>query len=210
VNAPGPDVAQAKNDLRAALISARRQRPDAVRLVAARANAEHLRALLSGAKIVCGYLPLGSEPLRVELLDELVADGCTVLVPVVVTDAPLDWCTYPCPTVPGAFGIAEPTGPRLGPGAIKTAEAILVPALAVDRSGSRLGRGGGHYDRTLALLPTRGSAGGPEQGDDDRRAVEVVAVLFDDEIVDAVPTDTHDRAVNSVVRPSHGIHRFRS
>ena len=191
-----PDLAQSKNVLRLELIAARRQRSDAARLAAAHANGEHLAVLLAGARIVCGYLPLGSEPLRVDLLDELVAAGATVLVPVVAPDAPLDWCSHPSPTVPGAFGIAEPAGPRWGPSAVTTADAILVPALAVDRSGSRLGRGGGHYDRTLALLADRGP--------------ELVAVLFDDELLDTVPTGRYDRAVTSAVRPSSGIHRFRS
>ncbi len=80
-----------------------------------------------------------------------------MLVPVVTGAAPLDWCEYvtrqpPQPTRRGALGIDEPTGPRLGPAAIADADVVLVPALAVDRRGHRLGRGGGHYDRTLALL----------------------------------------------------------
>lgn len=186
--------AHAKDDLRATLIATRRKRSEPDRADAARANAAHLRTLLAGARTVCGYLPLASEPLRTELLDDLLAAGCTVLVPVVTRDAPLNWCHYPSPTAPGAFGIAEPSGPRLGPGAVTGADAILVPALAVDGCGARLGRGGGHYDRTLALLP----AFGPE----------LVAVLFDGELLDAVPTELHDRAVTTAVLPSTGIHRF--
>lgn len=199
-----PDLAQAKNDLRAVLLTARRQRSDGDRLVAARANAQHLLALLSGARIVCGYLPIDSEPLRAGLLDGLVATGCTVLVPVAAADAPLDWCTYPSPTARGASGIAEPTGPRLGPEAVNTAGAILLPALAVDRNGSRLGRGGGHYDRTLALLGARGSSGAELCGP------ELVAVLFDGELLGTVPSGRYDRAVTSAVQPRSGIQRFRS
>lgn len=195
---PIHDPAQAKNALRERLTAARRQRSGPDRVAAARANGAHLHELLMGARILCAYLPLSSEPLRIDLLDELVASGCTVLVPVVIPDAPLDWCTHPSPTAQGAFGIAEPVGPRLGPDAVARADAILVPALAVDHAGSRLGRGGGHYDRTLALLPDH---------DDDR---ELVAVLFDGELLDAVPTGPFDRAVTSAVQPSSGIHRFRS
>lgn len=197
---------QAKNALRTVLLTARVDRPDGDRLVAARANAQHLLALLSGVRIVCAYLPLDSEPLRAGLLDGLVATGSTVLVPVAAADAPLDWCTYPSPTARGSSGIAEPTGPRLGPEAVNTAGAILVPALAVDRTGSRLGRGGGHYDRTLALLPSRGR-GRPGRG---RQVPELVAVLFDGELLDRVPSGRFDRAVTAAVQPSSGIHRFRS
>lgn len=198
MNQPIPDPAPAKDRLRATLIAARRQRSGADRAAAARANAAHLRTLLAGARTVCGYLPLDSEPLRTDLLDHLVAAGCTVLVPVIAPDAPLDWCTYPSPSAPGAFGIAESVGPRLGPGAASSADAVLVPALAVDRTGARLGRGGGHYDRTLALLS------------DHHRDRELVAVLFDGELLDVVPTGAHDRAVTSAVQPTGGIHRFRS
>src|SRR5439155_17399887 len=108
--------------------------------------------LLAGAAVVCGYLPLATEPLTTALLDRLVAAGTTVLVPVVTADAPLDWCRYPGPTTTSPFGIQEPTGTRLGPAKIRSADAVLLPALAVDATGARLGRGGGHYDRTLALL----------------------------------------------------------
>ena len=124
-----------------------------------------------------------------------------VLVPVVTADSPLDWCRHPSPTAPGNFGIAEPTGPRLGPAAVRSADAILVPALAVDRTGRRLGRGGGHYDRSLALLasPSAGSAG-----------PELIAVVFAGEIVDTLPVEEHDRPVGTVVAAADGMWHFRS
>ncbi len=189
------DPAEAKTELRNRLIEFRRQRSDADRAEAAKANGRQLRELLDGAAVVCGYLPLPSEPLSVALLDALVAAGTSVLVPVVAENAPLDWCRYPAPTSPGRFGIAEPDGPRLGPSAVRSATAVLVPALAVDGFGSRLGRGGGHYDRTLALLhPDR---------------VQLVAVLFDGEIVSGIPTGPHDVPVTAAVTPTGGIAHFR-
>jgi 5-formyltetrahydrofolate cyclo-ligase len=66
---------------------------------------------------------------------------------------------------------------------------VLVPALAVDRAGNRLGRGAGYYDR--ALTKTR---------------AQVVAVIYDDELVDAVPHEPHDRLVDAALRPS-GVSR---
>ncbi|SDO35305.1 5-formyltetrahydrofolate cyclo-ligase [Nakamurella panacisegetis] len=188
-------VAAGKSALRRPLLAARARRAPEDRAAAAAANTAHLLTALRGARIVCAYLPLPTEPLEAALLDLLVERGVSVLVPVVRADAPLDWCRHPAPTGPGAFGIAEPAGPRLGPTAVAGADAVLVPALAVDRAGRRLGRGGGHYDRTLALLR-------------DVRP-ELVGVLFDGELLEHVPADRHDIAVTSVVTPAGGWHRLR-
>ncbi len=198
------DQAAQKNTLRRTISATRKSRSDGERSAAARANVEHLNALLAGSGVVCGYLPLASEPLSGELLDRLVAGGTTVLVPVVSADSPLDWCRYPGPTMPGSFGIAEPSGPRLGPDAARSADAILVPAFAVDREGRRLGRGGGHYDRTLARLTGEGAltSGGQTQ--------QLIAVLFDDEVIDIVPAEQHDKPVTAAVTPVAGIVRFPS
>lgn len=187
-----------KTALRQELIAIRRARSTTDRLDAARANAAHLISRLAGCDVVCGYLPLASEPLTTDLLDHLLASGITVLVPVVTGDSALDWCRYPSPTRPGVFGIAEPTGPRLGPESIRIADAVLVPALAVAPDGHRLGRGGGHYDRTLALVDPPGPGStttGPL----------LVAVLFDGEILPGLPSCSHDIAVGAVTTPSDGI-----
>lgn len=162
---------------------------------------------------VCAYLPLATEPLPPTLTAELVAAGLRVLVPIVSADGPLDWCDVdaaglpPLPGGPieadsksnaferGPFGILEPTGPRLGPLAIRTADVVLLPALAVDVAGTRLGRGRGHYDRSLALLDAAGGAPRPR----------LIAVLFDDEIVDHIPREPHDRPVTDVVTPEFGV-----
>jgi 5-formyltetrahydrofolate cyclo-ligase len=90
---------------------------------------------------------------------------------------------------PGRFGLLEPVGPRLGPTAIGTADVIVVPALAVARDGVRLGRGGGYYDRALRHA---------------RRDAVVVALVFDDELLDALPSEPHDHRVHAVVTPSGG------
>jgi 5-formyltetrahydrofolate cyclo-ligase len=93
------------------------------------------------------------------------------------------------PLEPGRFGLLEPVGPRLGPTAIGTADIVVVPALAVARDGVRLGRGGGYYDRALRHA---------------RPDAVVVALLFDDEFVDELPAEPHDRRVTAVVTPSGG------
>jgi 5-formyltetrahydrofolate cyclo-ligase len=89
----------------------------------------------------------------------------------------------------GRFGLLEPVGPRLGPTAIGAADVVVVPALAVDRSGVRLGRGGGYYDRALRYV---------------RPGATLVAAVFDDELFDALPAEPHDHLVTAVVTPSGG------
>jgi len=91
---------------------------------------------------------------------------------------------------PGARGLLAPGAPRRGVEAVARADAVLVPALAVDRAGNRLGRGGGSFDRALARV-------GP--------LVPLIALLYDDELVDRLPAEPHDVPVRAVVRPTRGV-----
>lgn len=168
---------------------ARKAIPAPQRQLSREANTGHLLTALRDARSVAGYLPLPSEPLDDGLLDQLVARGVQVIVPITETDRPLDWARYPTATDSGPFGIRTPRGARLGQAAIGTVEVVLVPAFAVDRRGVRLGRGGGHYDRTLVLAP----------------AARRIAVLYDGELVDELPAEPHDLAVHAVVTPSAGL-----
>ena len=197
------DLTTAKQQWRRRLLDRRRSLPDADRVAARLANADHLTAEVPAGSTVCAFLPLPSEPLDPVLLDVLADRGVRVLVPVVTGAAPLDWTDWSAarltdgsaPQVrPGPVGIAELDAPRLGPAAVATADRVLVPALAVDRHGFRLGRGGGHYDRTLALLATL----------TDRRP-PTVGVLYDDELVESVPHDDLDLPVDLVVTPGGGV-----
>ncbi|MGH3887603.1 MAG: 5-formyltetrahydrofolate cyclo-ligase [Pseudonocardiaceae bacterium] len=196
-----------KGELRRRVLAARRAVPAAVReaeaaaLAAVRlpqwsdpASRSHSPGL-SGT--VCAYWPADAEPGSPALLDGLVRRGCRVLLPVVGTPAvgaaaPLDWAAY---TGPGSLGVGplglcEPTGPRLGCAAITTAVLVLVPALAVDRHGVRLGRGRGYYDRTLPLA----TPGTP-----------LVAIVRDDEVLASLPVQPHDVPVTAVLTPGMGL-----
>ena len=110
--------------------------------------------------------------------------------------APLDWARYTGPDAlaPGPFGLREPTGPRLGVHAIVAARLVLLPALAADRRGVRLGQGGGFYDRTLPLV-----------GSD----VVLAVVLGDGELVDVLPAEAHDRRVAAAILPGSGVTTLR-
>ena len=179
-------MARGKPELRDQLLAARSRLSDSQRTAAGTAIAEHgLRAFASLAT-VAAYVSVGSEPPTLPLVEQLVGAGVTVLLPVVDGDD-LDWAPYggADALTAGPLGIVEPTTSKLGHRAIDTAVTILVPALAVDRHGNRLGRGRGYYDRALA-----GVTG------------TVIAVVYDEELVEEVPIEAHDRPVHAALRPS--------
>ncbi|MFE9807571.1 5-formyltetrahydrofolate cyclo-ligase [Streptomyces sp. NPDC005227] len=157
---------------------------------------------LAHARSVAAYVSVGSEPGTLALLDALHARGVRVLLPVLLPDNDLDWGVYEgagslAPVRHGTrMALLEPAGERLGPEAVRDADAVLLPGLAVDGRGMRLGRGGGSYDRVLARL---------ERADADPA---LVVLLYDAEVVDRVPAEAHDRPVHAVVTPS-GVRRFR-
>lgn len=187
MTAPCPDPAR-KATLRARLLADRLAVPPEVSRREAAALAGWL-AELSGT--VCAYVPVGPEPGSAAMLDVLVSAGCTVLLPVVVSRSPLDWARYmgPSDMAPARFGLLEPLGPRLGPQAIASAATVLVPALAVDRRGVRLGRGGGYYDRSLPLADS---------------AADLVAVVRDPELVETLPREPHDILMTAALTPQAG------
>ncbi|MYS90066.1 MULTISPECIES: 5-formyltetrahydrofolate cyclo-ligase [Streptomyces] len=156
---------------------------------------------LARAGTVAAYVSVGSEPGTLALLDALRTRGVRVLLPVLLPDNDLDWGVYEGEGSlarvqhGGRMALFEPAGERLGPDAVTTADAVLLPGLAVDTRGMRLGRGGGSYDRVLARLERAGA----------RPAL--VVLLYDSEVVEHVPEEPHDRPVHAVVTPS-GVRRF--
>lgn len=187
-----PDPTAAKAAWRRHVRAARRALDPEVRAQrAALLSAAALDLAASTGGPVCAYLPVGVEPWSAAGVDALRAAGHDVLLPVVAgSDAPLDWARHDGGLAPARFGLREPTGPRLGPEAISRVRLVLLPALAVDRRGGRLGQGGGFYDRTLPLVG---------------EGVPVVAVLDDGELVDALPTEPHDRRVTGAILPGAGF-----
>jgi 5-formyltetrahydrofolate cyclo-ligase len=144
------------------------------------------------AGTIAAYYSLASEPDTHGLVYALWKRGGYVLLPLLRPDADLDWASYEGPDSlrPGPRGLAEPSEPPRGPDAVARADLVVVPALAVDRSGMRLGRGGGSYDRALARV-------GP--------GIPTIALLYDGELLDEVPAAAHDQRVRLVARPSAGI-----
>ena len=180
----------AKAALREALNARRRTRSPAERAAAAAAVASALLRRLARVRVLAAFAPDDTEPGHGRLPAAFTQLGARVLLPVVPdSGAELRWAVDTGRLAPGRFGLPEPVGPRLGPTAVGTAEVVVVPALAVDRGGTRLGRGGGWYDRALRHV---------------RPGAVVAAVVFDDELVDELPTEPHDRRVTAVVTPSGG------
>ena len=182
------DLRDRKTALRSELLAARRSLSPEVRSLEAAALRAHVAALdVRPDQTACAFLPVGSEPGDASWLDGL---RCRVLLPVVTGDSPLDWAVHtgPAGLAPAALGLLEPTGPRLGASAIAGASLVLVPALAVSVDGVRLGKGKGHYDRSLPLVKA-----------------PLVAVVRDEEVLSSVPAEPHDVRMNGVLTPSIGL-----
>jgi 5-formyltetrahydrofolate cyclo-ligase len=189
VTSPHDPVA-AKAALRERLLGRRRSRSAAERAAAAAAVTTALLRGLAGVRTLAAFAPDEIEPGAGRLPAAYTQLGARVLLPIVPSEGrELTWAVDTGRLAPGRFGVLEPVGPRLGITAIGTADVVVVPALAVDRGGVRLGRGGGYYDR--ALVHARPDA-------------VLVAVVFDDELVDELPAEPHDRRVRAVVTPSGG------
>jgi 5-formyltetrahydrofolate cyclo-ligase len=189
-----PEIQQEKAQLRALVTAARSLLSAEERGQAGRQIRDALLSLpeVQMAGTVAAYYSIGSEPDTRGLVFALWKRGTYVLLPLLRPDGDLDWASYEGPDslVAGPRGLQEPGQAARGTGAVASADVVLVPALAVDRQGNRLGRGGGSFDRALARV-------GP--------LIPVVALLYDSELVEQVPVEGHDTPVRAVVRPGYGV-----
>ena len=186
------DPASAKRAVRQEILALRRALPAAARADADAAILTRLVAELRDCSVVAAYVPVGTEPGATEpggadLPEALRRSGLEVLLPVLEPDGDLDWAVYDGRLEPAARGLRQPPGPRRGRDAVARADAVIVPAVAVDRHGVRLGRGGGSYDRALARLAP---------------GITGTVLLYEGELVDVLPSEAHDRAVGTVITPT--------
>jgi len=192
-----------KRAMRRAFLGARNELTTDDLRSAATALAERALELpeLARARTVAAYVSVGAEPGTPALLDALRARGVRVLLPALLPDNDLDWGAYSGEGSlarvqhGGKTALLEPAGERLGPDAVTGADVVLLPGVAVDARGTRLGRGGGSYDRVLARLAAHGAH------------PFLVVLLYDAEVVERLPDEPHDRPVQAVVTPS-AVHRF--
>lgn len=181
-----------KSDLRSTLLAARRDLTAADRVCASSRLRQIIfdcQSTLAGATIAA-YVPIGVEPGNHELLELLAQVAARVLLPITTSRAePLQWGAYDGAhnLVAGPLGLQQP---RETTAELCEARWALVPALALAPDGRRLGRGAGHYDRALGVLPRY------------RR----VGVVYDHEVRAGMPFKTHDLAVGWICTPS-GIRR---
>lgn len=156
------------------------------------ALAEHTIACMdrfgAAGRAVAAYSPLASEPGPEDLPARLARRASKVWLPISMPGGELAWALHGKGAVPGALGITEPEGARFNSNVLRSCALLIVPALAVDRGGMRLGKGAGYYDRALAALP--------------RPAAPVVAVVYDEDVIERVPHDAHDVPVDAVITPS--------
>jgi len=190
-------VAAEKAALRRRLLADRARLSPDQRAAAGRALRDAVLELpqVQMAGTIAAYYSLSSEPDTHGLVYALWKRGGYVLLPLLRPDADLDWASYEGPDSlrPGPRGLAEPAEPPRGMDAVARADLVVVPALAVDRGGVRLGRGGGSYDRALARVAP---------------GIPTIALVYDGELLDEVPADDHDQRVRLVARPSAGITRL--
>lgn len=190
MSTPGTEPSELKARARAEARARRRAgpAPDPVAL------AEQALAFLDGLpgprRVTC-YSSYGTEPATGALRSRLASAGFEVLLPRVAGQS-LEWAVDDGDERVSAMGISEPAGPAV---TLTDLRAMLIPALSVTSRGDRLGKGGGYYDRVLAPLSTSSA-----------QTPVIAAIVGDGDVVDDLPTESHDRRVDVVITPSRVIH----
>jgi 5-formyltetrahydrofolate cyclo-ligase len=135
-----------------------------------------------GAKSVGIYLSFGSEPVTDAFVVAAKAAGISLSAPRTGTDSSMEFARLEGPTKSSELGFLQPVGEIVEPDEL---DLIIAPALSVDLSGNRLGRGGGFFDRYLEQFD------GP-----------VAGVVYENELVPELPSEPHDKPVQYAVTPS--------
>lgn len=173
------EIASAKKQLRKIIRDARANGDEGY--VCEDQHDEHIVLHLAdqGFRKIAAYVAMEDEPCTDVLLGVCEEVGIQVLVPRVSGDD-LEWVLFDWDELEeGEFGVPEP----IGEAESLQVEAMIIPALAVDRNGNRLGRGAGYYDRVLAELPS---------------SVPVIALVHDAEFLEEVPAEDFDQRVTHV------------
>lgn len=200
---PEGAAARAKAQLRAERLAARRAVPTMIWQEWDEQRDARVLEQLTDVGTIATYLsmPAGGsrpEPGTLAVTEALWRRGHLVLAPVLSPTADgvrhdPDWARYEGPDRlrDGLWGIPEPTGPALGAAALAQADVVLCSAMAVTLDGRRLGVGGGWFDRALAFT---------------RPDTLLIALVTDDDVVDALPTEPHDRTIDVIVTPTRTLH----
>jgi len=184
-----------KEALRRAALDARkafvRTLSDAQRARLEQKLAQHLTSLFAGVAVVGGYCPLGSEISPLPATEEARAVGAIVAYPCFSNPAKPFRFLAGDPLEPGPFGIMQPA--KRHP--IVQPDLVLVPLIAIDGDGTRLGRGKGHYDRALISLKKCGA-----------RLIGIGWAM--QRLTEAIPSDEWDVPLDGFASPD-GLELFR-
>ena len=177
-------VSEAKKALRVSILAARSEN------LARQSSGQFAESLLALAskqnfKQIGCYLSFGSEPSTDSFIEQARTKGIEIACPRIETDGQMVMAVLESETVPSALGFREPTGQVIES---KNLDLIVVPALAIDYQGQRLGRGAGYFDRYL----------------ENYKGV-TVGLVYDAEFLPKVPSMVHDRPVSQVVTQSRTI-----
>lgn len=182
---------QSKDTVRASSLTSRAARAESAIALAGEAFAAHDWNQLCAGELVTCFVSMATEPPTALLRKHLGALGKSVALPIMKPGHTLAWGFDGLSLAKNSYGIFEPVSSDIE---INSASAIIIPALRVGLDGSRLGRGAGYYDRTLAKLATT-KDGGPRR----------IALVFDDEVDESVPCEPHDAPIDVIVTPTRVI-----
>jgi 5-formyltetrahydrofolate cyclo-ligase len=182
-------AAEERERLRRAVLARRDQLAPETRAEFSRTISERFWSLdeLRGAATIHVSLSVRSEVSTADLVTQARRRGIRIVVPVTITEARrlvLTELVEGATLVPGPFGISEPHPDSRVPVPIESLDAVVVPGLAFDPQGNRLGWGAGYYDRLLAGV----GLGTP-----------VVALAFECQIVPSIPSLGHDVRMSAIV-----------
>ena len=151
-----------------------------------------------GPGAITAYIAAPGEPEVAAIRTTVRAAGGTVLLPIPRADRVLEWalddgCYRPDPRLPVEVPCGEPVATGARDLVTRAVHLVLVPALAVDTTGTRLGQGGGYYDRLL-----------DELSDLPGHPARIVAVIHDGELLagGTIPREPHDRPISAVLTPT--------
>lgn len=187
------DIEEAKSTLRAKVRAKRKQLTNAQRTEAAAGILRAATPLLERAHTLAAYVPVNSEPDIMAVVDAAWAAQKKILLPRLGPKLSRTWALYRgredlqvhAPGRPPA-----PSGEVLDPRAITQEKVLFIPALSIDRSGNRLGQGGGWYDHVLENAAPDAC---------------ICGIVYNHEYADAedvLPTAGHDKKVNAVITPA--------
>ena len=189
-------VHELKTRLRAEARARRAARSDTERVRSASGVTENLRLLIRdcGAETVAIFLSTPTEPQTRDAIRDLSLLGTRFVAPVSREGGVMEWASVDSatPERAGRGGIPEPDVSDAATAKNVVVDLVVCPAAAVDETGTRLGWGGGYYDRFFAELPAE---------------TPTFALVFDDDVVSNLPREKHDVPIDGVITSS-GWRRF--